>query len=128
MDDKDKYILLAEDDEDDIEFFRDCFIEVCSQIKLLVARNGRKLMEFLSTGIVPYCIILDLNMPVMNGQDCLVEIRRQPILNNTKVVILSTSNSDYHRKDCLIKGADDYFVKPNNIDQLKRLVHHICNI
>ena len=123
----DNYILLADDDDDDINFFKECFVEVCPNKLLLVAKNGREVLDLLATGILPYCIVIDLNMPLMNGQECLVEIRQQPVYDSSKVIILSTSNSDHDRKDCLAKGADEYFVKPGNFADLKSMIQEACN-
>jgi CheY-like chemotaxis protein len=103
-------ILYAEDDEDDIEFFRDSLEKLESENKLIVVSNGKKVLQALRER-VPDIIFLDINMPVMDGMQCLKHIRtKMGELSNIPVVILSTS--DFYKNEALKDGADYYFVKP----------------
>ena len=120
-------IILADDDEDDILFFQECFLEACPQKQLLVVKNGKELMDILGTGVQPASIFVDLNMPLMNGHECLVEIRSQAIFNSTKLMVLSTSNNEKDRKTCLAGGANNYFVKPNCMAQLRSIIKEVCS-
>lgn len=88
--------VLAEDDEDDVMFFRDAISELKLNVELEVAKDGSQLMEILHYQPFPDVIFLDLNMPLRNGLECLEEIRHSEMLKKNPVVIYSTSTE---RKD-----------------------------
>jgi len=87
-------------------------------VELFVADDGRGLIELLGTGIKPFAIFLDLNMPLKSGLECLWEIRKSSRLNDTRVLILSTSTRQTDINYGLKHGANAYFVKPNTIEEL----------
>ena len=58
-----KHIVIADDDEDDVEMFRDAMDKVCPTIKVTVADNGVQLLSILNEIHKPDAILLDLNMP-----------------------------------------------------------------
>ena len=64
--------VLAEDDEDDVMFFRDAISELKLNVELEVAKDGSQLMEILHYQPFPDVIFLDLNMPLRNGLECLL--------------------------------------------------------
>ena len=70
-------ILYIDDDIEDIEIFQDALLDVDPSIQLLTARNGRDALALLGTAdLLPNYIVLDINMPGMDGRSCLQEIRR----------------------------------------------------
>ncbi|HEY3405747.1 MAG TPA: response regulator, partial [Ohtaekwangia sp.] len=72
-------ILYAEDDIDDFQFFTETVSAMDSSCTCLNVSNGRELLDFLDTSLIlPDLILLDINMPVMNGRACLKEIKRDP--------------------------------------------------
>jgi len=73
----------------------------------------------------PALVLLDLNMPGMNGFEVLAWIREQPALKQLPVHILSASSRVNDRERALQLGADSYLVKPTNLDGLMRLAHAI---
>ena len=89
-------ILYAEDDLDDLFIVRQAF-EKHDHISVLHAQDGRRallmLEEMLSENFMPCLVILDINMPVMNGKEALQAIRSHPQLKHLAVVLFSTSNS-----------------------------------
>ena len=68
---------------------------------------------------LPDVIFLDLNMPLMNGEECLADIRREPQLYAIPVVIYSTYFDEHKVALLREKGADRYLQKPTSYDQLK---------
>ena len=69
-------------------------------------------------------VLLDMNMPVMDGLSTLDAIKSDPIIQNTTVVMLTASNSREHVVHCLTLGAADYLIKPvNPVDLRQRLRH-----
>jgi len=122
-----KTIVIADDDDDDLELFQITASEICFGVKLIIVKDGLGLMRLLEAIPVPDIIVLDLNMPYKSGKDCLIEIRSKQKFDGVKVVILSTSDHSDDVTFCLSKGANDYFVKPSSIDDLKRIISAICN-
>ena len=90
-------ILLVEDDEVDVMNVRRAFKKNHITNPLFVAGNGVEALEQLRSGKIPRerrIVLLDLNMPQMNGIEFLRELRRDPELKLTPVVVLTTSNDE----------------------------------
>jgi CheY-like chemotaxis protein len=122
-----KHIVIADDDEDDIAMFKDAVDEVCSTLDVIVARNGVKLLTLLDKIPKPDAILLDLNMPLKSGKECLEEIRAKDDFDVVPIGILSTSSSKQEIEYCLKMGANHYFVKPNTFEGMRSIVTNICN-
>lgn len=120
-------ILLADDDTDDREFFQDALSIISSGIDLQTAENGLGLLHLLLVEDVrPDIIFLDLNMPVKNGYETLLEIRQNEQVKDIPVVICSTSLHREAASELYDIGASLYIVKPNGfvplMDILKRVI------
>ena len=122
-----KHIILADDDMDDIDMFQTAVQDCCLKLQISVAKNGRKVIDLLETGVDPDIIVLDLNMPIMNGYDCLREIRKNQKYNNLPIMIFSTSSLVEDIDYCFANGANFYVVKPENYDALTKLVKALGN-
>lgn len=127
MRDAELHILLADDDRDDVEMFQSAADECAVNIKVSTAENGKILMDLLEKVAVPDFILLDLNMPRMNGYECLEAIRKNEKYNTVNIMILSTSALKKDINYCLDNGADYYVVKPSNFNDLKNLVGDMGN-
>jgi CheY-like chemotaxis protein len=113
-------VLMAEDDEEDVDIFKQVLTELPVDVDLEVATNGIELMKLLADAtVLPELIFLDLNMPLKNGMLCLQEIKANQRWKNIKVVILSTSSHKDQMKTAYEKGADFYMVKSNNYTDFK---------
>ena len=121
-----KHILIADDDQDDVEMFESAVLETCPDLQLTVAYDGEKLLSLLPKIPVPDAIVLDLNMPLVGGKECLVKIRSQCVFNNVPVIIFSTSRHQADIEYCLAKGANHYIVKPNTYSALRVIVEKLC--
>lgn len=121
-----KKIILAEDDEDDVEFFEGALSECCDDCELIVAKDGNQLENILQQNPSPFAIVLDLNMPLVSGKESLVQIRAQKEFDHIPVIILSTSSDQKDKQFCLEKGATDYFVKPGSFSGLKKVISKLC--
>lgn len=120
-------IVIADDDADDIEHFKNAVQELCPDVILTIATNGEELMEILHNNPLPDAVILDLNMPLKSGLECLKEIKGNKKFNTVSVIILSTSNSKSDRYECFSAGADHYSYKPFSYDGLKLIVKQLCD-
>jgi len=121
-----KHILIADDDIDDIDLFKSAMLEMCPDLKVSVAYNGVNLLDLLPTIPLPDTIILDLNMPLIGGKECLVKIRSQYQFDEVPIIIFSTSRHQRDIEYCLAEGANHYIVKPNTYSGLKTIVEKLC--
>ena len=111
--------LLVDDDEDDKEIFFLALRDVNPSIKCHVASDGLEALSMLDDpSAVPDYIFLDLNMPLMSGKECLVEIKKRPHLKHIPVIIFSTSASQKDIQDSLELGAASFITKPPLIASL----------
>jgi CheY-like chemotaxis protein len=122
-----KNLVIADDDQDDVELFQEAVVETCPDINLTVATDGAKLLNILEEIPKPDVILLDLNMPCKSGKECLVEIRAKDEFNDVPIVILSTSNHEADIDFCLREGANDYMVKPQSFEGMKSIIANICD-
>ena len=108
-------LLLVEDDEVDVMNVRRAFAKSHIMNPLFVAGNGVEALEMLRHGEVPKnrrLVLLDLNMPRMNGIEFLREVRQDPELCATPVVVLTTSNDDRDKIEAYNLNIAGYLVKP----------------
>jgi CheY-like chemotaxis protein len=115
MSDRMLNILLVEDDEVDVMNVRRAFERNNVSNPLYVAGNGLEALAMLRDGTVPAerrLILLDLNMPKMNGIEFLQALRADPELANAIVVVLTTSNDDQDKIDAYNLNVAGYLLKP----------------
>jgi CheY-like chemotaxis protein len=122
-----KHIVVADDDRDDLDFFRDALKDNCPDIKVTVAEDGSELLFMLNKITVPDVIVLDLNMPCISGKDCLKAIRKDDKYKKVPIVIYSTSSNLNDVEECLHYGANHYVTKPSSMQAISTLVKKLCN-
>ena len=108
-------ILLVEDDEVDVMNVKRAFQKNHIANPLFVATNGVEALELLRGGRIPRerrMVLLDLNMLQMNGIEFLRELRRDPELHATPVVVLTTSNDERDRIEAYDLNVAGYLLKP----------------
>ena len=126
-----KFILLGEDDPDDQEMLKDVFSDIDNSFILFFVNNGREVLsalEKLDDEQMPCLIVLDYNMPELNGADILMEIGTNERYKNIPKIVWSTSDSNKFKKICLELGAADYVIKPSNIMGLEKIARHMLSI
>ena len=125
-----KYILCGEDDKDDEDFLHETFTNVDPSYTLVFVNNASKLLHMLrlvpDSGL-PCLILLDYNMPEMNGAEILGEIKQQLRYEKIPKVIWSTSGSSIFRERCIELGANDYLTKPSSVNEMIALARHILS-
>lgn len=115
MTDRSLNILLVEDDDVDVMNVRRAFEKHHLTNALYVASNGIEALALLRSATLPLTrrlVLLDLNMPKMNGLETLREIRKDPAIAATPVVVLTTSNNDRDRIEAYHLHVAGYLVKP----------------
>jgi CheY-like chemotaxis protein len=108
-------ILLVEDDEVDVMNVRRAFRQFHILNPLFVASDGVEALLMLRSGKVPTdrrLVLLDLNMPRMNGIELLRELRSDPLLHATPVVVLTTSDDERDKIEAYNLHVAGYLVKP----------------
>ncbi|MBA2613668.1 MAG: response regulator [Bacteroidetes bacterium] len=114
-----KNILLIDDDEDDQEIFLSAVNEIADNVNCYALSNAAEALKKLeSKTIIPEVIFLDLNMPVMSGQQFLIEIKKNSQLKNIPILIFSTSSHIETIRLMKELGAHDFITKPNKYDKL----------
>lgn len=110
-----KFILLADDDQEDLELLTEVILEIEKDTRLHTVNNGSMVLDFLQKAKdneLPSLIVLDYNMPNMNGAEVLEQLCKDERYQKIPKIIWSTSNSSSYIKECMKKGATAYFVKP----------------
>jgi CheY-like chemotaxis protein len=123
-------ITLADDDEDDRLFFTDAFDEMKIKTVVNTVKNGRELINFLDhpETVLPNIIFLDLNMPILNGIECLKEIKLNDRFKDIAVAIYSTSSSEADVENTFVLGANIYIKKPSSFNELKKILSDVVTI
>lgn len=121
-----KKILLAEDDKDDQDFFHD-FLHEREDIHLLpIASNGEELLEYLhNTTELPDAIILDQNMPKLNGLQTLQQLKITSRYSDITVMVYSTSTDDNLIKESNMLGATLVVSKPSSYKGYQRMIDEL---
>lgn len=124
-------ILLVEDNPADIRLTQEVFKECRISNRLWLARDGIEAMELLrgeedkAPAVTPDLILLDLNMPRMDGREVLDAVKRDQRLKTIPVVVLTTSEAEQDVLRSYQLGANAYITKPVDLEQFIRVVHTI---
>ena len=114
-----------EDDIDDQEILEEIFSSINPSLQLQFVNNGKLLVSYfdtLKTPQLPCLIVLDYNMPGLNGAEILTALNSNPLISKIPKIIWSTSNAPAYKAKCLELGASDYLLKPSTISGLKETI------
>ena len=117
-------ILLADDNPDDQTFIRDAFTYVKANVELKVLASGVELLkhlEIINDEDLPSLIVLDYNMPMLNGAEVLKILLDDERFKNIPKIMLSTSYHQVHIDHCIKIGANGYLIKPDNLFSWKKI-------
>ncbi len=121
----DLLIYLVDDDEDDRLLLRQAFRQHTTPCQIDEFTDGVGLIDRLTqttAGAYPNLILLDLNMPRMDGFSTLKAIKENDAWQTIPVVVLTTSDDRHDRQQTTELGADDYLVKPPSYSQLRLII------
>ncbi|MGN6402612.1 MAG: response regulator [Flavisolibacter sp.] len=117
-------ILYVDDDIDDLLIVSEAFLKHTASLKVIHASNGLDALHLLHKMAeqhnLPCLIILDINMPVMNGRETLKKIKAIDQYRNIPIVMFSTSINKTDQELAANMGAD-YVIKPMDFQQLEKL-------
>lgn len=120
-------VFIADDDNDDIEFFKEALNHIDSHIQVEHLRNGIELTKALYN-YLPDLLFIDLDMPVKNGLQCLLEIRKEPKMVMLPIVIFSSTTRPANINTAYEMGADLFFIKPSNYNELYHSLETILKL
>lgn len=124
-----KKVLLIDDDADDHEIFLEAVKEIDSSVKCTSLFDGEKALEGLKNKTIetPDLIILDTNMPKLNGRQMLIELRKIPAFVHIPIVMYSTSFSDREVEELKTLGAVYNLKKPARFDEFRNAISYILH-
>ena len=119
-------ILVVDDDVEDHLILSEYFDEFGIGDVVRFVTNGKLALDYLeqieNDDHLPRLVIMDLNMPILNGTQTLLQMKRSLRYRYIPVIIFSTSANEGEKRKCLSFGAIDYIVKPASYDEGKVLV------
>lgn len=123
------HVLLADDDTDDRFFFDKALKVLPVSLRFTAVEDGARLMEYLQQNLnnLPDVLFLDLNMPRMNGSECLEEIKGNKKLQKLPVIIYSTSLHE-DLADELYKNGAHYYIRKAGLDELESTLLKVLNL
>src|SRR3569623_1373489 len=120
-------VLLAEDNRGDVLLVREALAEHNISAELFVMRDGGEALDYIA-GIgepnrppCPDLVLLDLNLPKVDGLDILAEFRKHPQCTHTPVIVISSSDAPKARERAGALGVTRYFRKPSDLDEILKL-------
>ena len=124
-------VLMVEDDPDDVYLTREALLTHQLRMNLHVVNDGVEAMRYLCAGHDhaehprPNLVLLDLNLPLMDGREVLMAIKNDPRFTDIPVVILTTSRADEDIAASYRQHANCYISKPVDIDRFRSVVASI---
>ena len=122
-----KFILLGEDDPDDQEMLTDVFSSIDKSFILFFVNSGKEVLSALEK-LHDDQMVLDYNMPGMNGADILRELGGNKRYMDIPKIVWSTSGAEKFKQLCLQLGAADYVIKPSNNKDLEKIARYMLSI
>jgi CheY-like chemotaxis protein len=127
------YVLIADDDMDDIEILTSALKEIESSLEVVVAENGKHVLEQLHKNYVavaeapPCVLVMDMNMPKMDGRETVVAIKNHTHLKNIPILLFSSAKN---KTDELFaeKWGVNYFQKPDTMQGMTEVAHVILEM
>ena len=121
-------VIIADDDQDDKELFQEAIAIITDRIKVTTVGDGMQLMQKLKSSYQPDLIFLDLNMPCLNGFECLDQIRTIADLKDIPIIIYSTTANHDQIEKTYNQGATFYIQKPSTFIDIKIMLQKIFNL
>jgi two-component system response regulator len=123
-------ILVADDDTDDQFMLKEAFASLNFDKEIRTVENGEELLDYLNVKgkysdaslPIPKLILLDLNMPKIDGRQCLRLIRASPQYSKIPIIIFSTSNNPEDISQSYELGANSYIIKPYSYNELVEII------
>ena len=125
------HILLVEDNEGDIILTTEAFKDMKLENQISVVRDGEEALRFLKkqeehvNAPTPQLVLMDINLPGMDGKQLLDIIKKDEALKEIPVVMLTCSDTDADISECYDKHVNWYITKPIDYDKYTKVMHEI---
>jgi Response regulator containing a CheY-like receiver domain and a GGDEF domain len=122
---KRRIVLYADDDIDDKNWVKEACKSLNSSLQIEFVETGRCVLDYLKNnkdGERPSLIVLDLNMPELDGRETLKALKSNSAYKDIPVVIVTTSSNSIDKDVCKRLGASLYLIKPNNYADWQKIV------
>jgi CheY-like chemotaxis protein len=123
-------VVYADDDLDDIELVQEAFRQYARDVEVITFGDGYGALSYFerltTLDPLPCLVILDINMPGLNGKEVLVQLRKMEKVNNVPVVLFTTSNQPADKNFAQQFGAG-MITKPLNIKQMERITEQFID-
>lgn len=129
-------ILIVEDDPEDRMLAEDAMNDSKPTFPVRFLEDGEQLLAYLQhkgkyqeedSNPLPGVIVMDLNMPRLDGREALAQIKAHPVFKTIPVIILTTSNNSKDIENCYSLGANSFITKPRNYRELVKIMEMIKN-
>jgi CheY-like chemotaxis protein len=125
-------ILMVEDDADDRELLREAVLETNPDVEFAVAENGLQAMDYLASvkegsAKSPCLIVLDLNMPFLDGAGTFSRIQSDIQLKKIPIIIFTSSSSPHDKSHYTSQGAE-FISKPEHFNKLLDIARHMVDV
>lgn len=119
-------IFYADDDAEDREIFCDLVEQINPAIEVLLSKDGQEALDILNALTrLPDFIFLDINMPRLNGLECLIRLKSDDRLKAVPVVIYSTSTDSREVKRLKSLGAEEFISKGSSVEKLRTCIRDV---
>ena len=123
-----KFVLYADDDIDDKDWVKEACRALGYSLSMIFVDNGRQVLEYLSTQEkeqLPALIVLDLNMPELDGRQTLRRLKANPLYEQIPVAIVTTSTNRIDQEVCRKLGATLFLTKPYNHQEWQNIIQQL---
>lgn len=123
-----KFVLYADDDVDDKDWVSEACKAVDSDLNVVFVENGRQVIDFLTKEPgpeLPSLIVLDLNMPELDGRQTLQKLKANAQYQHIPVAIVTTSTNKIDREVCERLGASVYLTKPDTHKEWENIIRQL---
>ena len=126
-------VLLVEDNEGDIEMTKIAFKKSGVASQLIVTHDGQEAVDYLykragfTDAVTPDLVLVDLNMPRMDGKEFLDVVKNDDALKAIPVIMLTSSQAPAEIRECYRRHANSYILKPSGLDKFIDLARQIHN-
>lgn len=122
-------VFLVDDDYEDHEIFKMALEKVNIPFEFITAESGIEAIELFKKdpAFIPDIVFFDVNMPRMNGKECIRELRKTEYLQKIPMILYSTHDGEKEISEAKNAGASDFVTKPSSITEFAKVLKTIIN-
>lgn len=118
-------IYLVDDDQDDRFLLKEAILGIDKNLTIIEVENGINLLQLIAKNTLPNLILLDMNMPGLDGLEILKMIRSNPDLSATPAVMISTASNTELIQEAYHNGISHFFPKPSTFEGFRDIARHL---